>query len=164
MNEIYERRSIRKYTGHEVEKEKIVKMLDAAMNAPTAMNKQEWRFIVVQDQAVLNEISDNHPYAKMIKESSSAIIVCGDKEVSINDEFIYTDCGAAIQNMLLTAVTEGLGTCWCAIGPSEERIQAVQSILKLENNLLPVACVAVGYAAEQKDRNNRYDEKKVRWM
>ncbi len=164
MNEIYTRRSIRKYTGQLVEKEKIEKMLDAAMNAPTAMNKQEWRFIVVQNQELLNKIADNHPYANMIRESSTAIIVCGDKEATTNEEFIYTDCGAAIQNMLLTAVTEGLGTCWCAVGPSEERIQAVQSILELEQKLLPVACVAVGYAAEQKEKNNRYDGSKVTWI
>lgn len=164
MKEIYERRSIRKYTDQLVEKEKLVKMLNAAMNAPTAKNRQEWRFLVIQDRQILDAIAEKGVYMQMMKQANAAIVVCGDLEEAVFPEYVYTNCGAAIQNMLLTATEEGLGTCWCAIGPNQDRIDLFKSLIQLDEKILPVACVAIGYPDEEKEANNRYDEKKVQWI
>lgn len=55
-------------------------MLRAAMAAPTAMNKQPWHFVVVDQRDLLDALADANPYAKMIKKAPLAIVVCGDTE------------------------------------------------------------------------------------
>ena len=77
MKEIFERRSIRKYTGEDISDESIKELLKAAMAAPSAGNQQPWDFIVVKDRTVLNEIPKVHQYAQMLIEAPLAIIVCG---------------------------------------------------------------------------------------
>lgn len=69
LDNIATRTSIRDYEARPVEKEKIEKMLRAAMAAPTAMNKQPWHFVVVDQLAVLDALSEANPYAKMLKKA-----------------------------------------------------------------------------------------------
>ena len=58
MKEIYQRRSIRKYTEKEISKEDIEKLLKAGMNAPSAHNKKPYQLIVVQNKETLKKLSD----------------------------------------------------------------------------------------------------------
>ncbi len=62
LKEIKQRQSIRKYKNTLVEKEKIVEILKAAMNAPTARNTQEWKFKVITNKTALNDIVNLSPY------------------------------------------------------------------------------------------------------
>ena len=121
IKEIATRQSIRKYTEQKVSEETLRELLKAAMRAPSAANRQSWRFIVVQDRKTLNDIKDFSPYTGFVKDAASAIIVLGDLEAT-NETFAYVDTAAAIENILLEGVELGLGTCWCAIGPNSEKI------------------------------------------
>ena len=76
MQAIFNRRSIRKYTDEKVPEELIEQLLRAGMAAPSAGNGQPWHFIVIDDRDVLEEITEIHPYSKMLKEASHAIVVC----------------------------------------------------------------------------------------
>ena len=80
------RKSVRSYTSRPVEKEKVDIMLKAAMAAPSAVNKQPWSFIVIDDKEVLNHLAQVLPYAKMTAEAPMAIVVCGDLTKSLNEE------------------------------------------------------------------------------
>lgn len=162
LEAIWKRQSIRKYLDKEVEAEKIDALLHAAMNAPTARNTQSWRFLVVTNRAALRSMTDLQPYTGMMKSAYCAIIVMGDRTASQPDEYLYVDAAAAIENMLIEAVNQGLGTCWCAIGPSKERIEAFRKYYDIEDHLLPIAAVAVGYGDETKEKTDRYDPNKVR--
>ncbi len=75
---ILSRRSIRKYTADPVPDELIQELLKAAMSAPSAGNEQPWHFIVIRERKILNEIPRISPYARMVKDASVAIVVCGD--------------------------------------------------------------------------------------
>lgn len=161
LEEIRVRQSIRRYTNQPIEEEKIKALLKAAMRAPTAQNRQEWRFLVVQDRESLDNIALFSPYTGMMKQAQAAIIVLGDREVTPIDAYIYVDCAAAIQNILLEGVHLGLGTCWCAIGPNEERIEAFRNYFNFLNTYLPVAVIAIGYPDETKPLIDRYDENKI---
>lgn len=161
LDVIEKRQSIRKYTDQKVEADKITDLLKAAMRAPTARNKQEWRFVVVEDRETLDLIPTMSPYTTMMKEAPLAIIVLGDKTEIPDDAYIYVDCAAAIQNILLEGVHLGLGTCWCAIGPNEDRMEAFRNHFKFPEHLLPVAVVAVGYANETKPLQERFDPSKI---
>ena len=68
------------------------------------------------------------------------------------------------ENLLLEAHSLGLGCCWCAIGPNEDRIVPTKEILNLPEHYLPVANIAIGWPAEEKEENHRYDENKVMWI
>ena len=80
LNNIATRTSIRDYEARPVEKEKVEKMLRAAMAAPTAMNKQPWHFVVVDQRSVLDSLAGANPYAKMLLKAPLAIVVCGDMD------------------------------------------------------------------------------------
>lgn len=161
LEEIRVRQSIRKFTDQPVEDEKITALLHAAMRAPTAANKQEWRFTVVQDRESLDAIVNLSPYTTMMNQAAAAIIVSGDLEVTPIDGYIYVDCAAAIENILLEAVHIGLGTCWCGIGPNEDRIIAFRDYFNLPDTYLPVGVIAIGYSNETKPLVDRYDESKI---
>jgi len=87
LETIYNRRSIRKYKELTVPVEKIEEMLRAGMYAPSARNFRSWQFIVVDERKKLNDISELHPYAKMLTQASLAILVCGDKSIEPEDGY-----------------------------------------------------------------------------
>ena len=103
LNNIATRTSIRDYEARPVEKEKVEKMLRAAMAAPTAMNKQPWHFVVVDQRSVLDSLAGANPYAKMLLKAPLAIVVCGDMDKTIEGggrDFWIQDASAATENLL----------------------------------------------------------------
>ena len=95
---ILSRTSVRAYTDQKVEKDKIEKLLRAAMAAPTAFNKQPWHFVVIEDKHVLEQIAEEIPTAKMAARAPLAITVCGDMKKALDGEgrdFWVQDASAA---------------------------------------------------------------------
>ena len=86
LDAIYTRTSIRSYTDKAVEPEKIEQILRAGMSAPTARNQQPWAFMVIDDKAVLTQLADSLPNAKMLASAPVAIVVCGDLSRAIEGE------------------------------------------------------------------------------
>ena len=80
MNEIFARRSIRKFLPTMVEDEKIEQLLRAAMAAPSAGNQQPWEFYVVRDKRVIQDLSQCSPYAGCANGAALAIVVCSRDE------------------------------------------------------------------------------------
>jgi nitroreductase len=161
MKEIFERRSIRKYTGEDISDESIKELLKAAMAAPSAGNQQPWDFIVVKDRTVLNEIPKVHQYAQMLREAPLAIIVCGSLDREKHKGYWMQDCAAAIENMLIEAQFLGLGAVWLGVYPREDRVAGIKKLLEIPENVMPLAVISIGYPAESKEASQRYDEKKV---
>lgn len=117
LDNIATRTSIRDYEARPVEKEKVEKMLRAAMAAPTAMNKQPWHFVVVDQRSVLDSLAGANPYAKMLLKAPLAIVVCGDMDKTIEGggrDFWIQDASAATENLLLAAHAMGL-TLWGSV-------------------------------------------------
>lgn len=111
MEEIFTRRSIRKYVDKEIAEESLYQILKAGMNAPTAKNLKPFEFIVVRDKEMLEQLSNATRYSHFVKNSNATIIVLG-KELS---EFWQQDLGAVTQNILLQATTLNIGSCWIGI-------------------------------------------------
>lgn len=160
------RRSIRKFVpGGEVSEGQVHALLEAAMSAPSACNTRPWEFIVVRDRGKLDKIREVHPYTGMLETATLAIVVMALPEVQnrhIDIGYFPQDCGAAVQNILLEAVGQGLGACWCGVYPKEQRIGEIKSILDVKG--LPFCVVAVGVPAEEPEARGFYDEGKVRFM
>ena len=165
LETIRSRRSIRKYqAGAAVPKEDLKQILEAAMMAPSACNTRPWEFAVVENRDLLDAIMKVHPYVSMLKTASLAIIVCAKPEVQegICPGYFPQDCGAATQNILLSAKALGYGTCWCGVYPNEERVKVVKEIIGVDST--PFAVVALGVADEEPAARGYYDESRVKWL
>lgn len=164
LDNIATRTSIRDYEARPVEQTKVDNMLRAAMAAPTAMNKQPWHFVVVNQRSVLDALSEANPNAKMLKKAPLAIVVCGDTEKMIEGggrDFWIQDASAATENLLLAAHAMGLGAVWTGAYPSEERCNSISKVLSLPNNLIPLNMVVIGYPAEHPQPKDKFKEENI---
>ena len=164
LDNIATRTSIRDYEARPVEKEKIEKMLRAAIAAPTAMNKQPWHFVVVDQRNVLDALAGANPYAKMLKKAPLAIVVCGNTDKMIEGggrDFWIQDASAATENLLLAAHAMGLGAVWTGAYPSEERCISISKVLSLSDNLIPLNMIVVGYPAEHPQPKQKFKEENI---
>ena len=166
MNAILEnRRSIRKYqSGKPLTKEQLKQLLSAAMIAPSACNSRPWEFIAVTNRDVLDKIMETHPYAKMLKKASAAIVVVAIPKTGVPEGFFPQDCAAATENILLEAVSMGLGTCWCGVYPKEELVSAFRNILHIDKSKIPFSLIAVGVPDENPAQKGFYEEAKVSFV
>jgi nitroreductase len=138
---IRRRHSVRSYLPDRVPDDIIVKILEAGRLAPSAGNIQPWHFIIVTNQQKRNKLSKGR-FAKFLKESPIVLVGCGDKKASPN--WYRVDTTIAMQNMDLTATSEGLGTCW--IGSFNER--QVKKLLNIPERYGVIALLALGYRRE----------------
>jgi len=153
---IYRRRSIRKYhPDRPVEPEKVTELLRAAMAAPSANNRQGWRFIVVDDRETLDKLAERYPNASMLKTATLCIVPVADMETF----YYHQDLAAATENLLLAAPGLGLGTCWCGMKP--ERQEWAHEFFEVPDGWWVFALIAVGYPAEDKPANTWYKEENV---
>ena len=149
---IKERRSIRSFSAKPVRREDILTLLEAARWAPTAGNVQPWHFFVVLDDTIKKSIARAALSQDFIAQAPVVVVVTTNlKEARANygargDElYCLQDTAAAAQNILLTACSLNLASCW--VGAFDE--EQVGYILGIERHLRPVAIIPIGYAAEQ---------------
>ena len=161
---IFGRRSIRVYSPGEVSEPALIKLLEAAMAAPSAMTKDPWRFIVVRDKHALSKLAALHPGAAMLSSAAMAIVVCGDLDAAFERHISYLlqDCAAATENLLLAAHAQGLGACWVGIHPGEPLIKQVRELLCLPASVIPVAAISLGQPGEQPLPRTRFNPDYVR--
>ena len=162
------RRSIRKFVpGAEVTDEQLKALLEAAMVSPSACNSRPWEFIVVRNREILDKIREIHPYTGMLETASLAIVILAlpyTQVRPIDSGYFPQDCGAATQNILIEAVAQGLGACWCGVYPKETRMAEIGSVLELERGDVPFCVIAVGVPDESPEPRGSYDEGKVRYI
>ncbi len=163
MNEIFKRRSVRKFTDQPIDDQLIKKILAAGMAAPSAGNEQPWQFIVLKDRQALQKLSDCSPYAKAAGNAPVAIVVCGDLSLEKHEGFWVQDCSAAVQNMLLEAIALGLGSVWLGVYPLMERVSYLQKYFSLPENIVPFAVIPIGSPAQQLAPADRYNESRVHY-
>ena len=166
MNELVEkRRSIRKFqSGKPVTKEQLNLLMEAAMLAPSAHNSRPWEFIAVTKRETLDEIARVHPYAKMCETAAAAIIIVALPQTGKIDGFFPQDCGAAAENVLLAAVSMGLGACWCGVYPKDETISSIGAIFNIKPPKIPFCVIAIGTPDESPKRRGFFEESKVTFI
>lgn len=148
------RYSVRSYKEQPVEKEKLDTILEAGRVAPTAVNYQPQRIIVVQDKDGLEKVSK----AARTYNAPCILIVCNDTSVSWkrkydNKDFGDIDAAIATDHMMLMATELGLGTLW--IGWFKPQI--IKEEFKLPKELEPVSLLAIGYADCEPKSPDRHD-------
>src|SRR5665647_640557 len=145
---IQERRSIRSYQDKPVEREKMERILEAGRLAPSAKNVESWHFITVTDAEKRKALSGG-TWAKFLTQSPLVIVACGDKKAS--PDWYAIDVALALENMVLTAVNEGLGTC--CVGSFNEK--EIKNALKIPENFEVLVMLAVGYPGDHIDLSSK---------
>lgn len=166
IENIMTRTSVRAYTDQPIEKETVDTLLRAAMAAPTAGNKQPWRFVVVDDRKLLDYIGEHNPTMTMAKHAPLAVVMCGDPDATFPGEgrdYWVQDVSAATENLLLAAHALGLGAVWCGIYPMSERVADFSQLLKLPDNIVPMACVVIGYPSASPTPKDKWNPDNVRY-
>ncbi len=158
MDLIKRRRSIRKYTSEPVTEAEVRQLLEAAMAAPSANNRQPWHFVVVRDEQIKTQLAKTHRWSGMIAEAALTIAVCGEKNRS---RHWVTDTSAATENLLLAATALGLGAVWIGIHPDSEREAYVRQALGIPGEIGVLCLIAVGRPAEHKPPRENYDETRI---
>jgi nitroreductase len=151
------RRSVRAFKQQDVPEETVEKLIDAARHAPSAGNIQPWEFVIARKQDTKKELAQAANQA-FVEEAPVVIVVCTNENRSstgygFRGKTLYCiqDTAAATQNILLTAYSLGLGTCW--VGAFNET--EAKKTLKTPNGIRPVAMIPVGYpnrTPSQRDR------------
>lgn len=145
------RRTVKEFLPRFIDWDKISKVIDAGRHAPSCGNLQNWRFIVVLEEGIKQQLAEAAVEQYEIITAPVHIVVCAEPEKAERyygqrGEKLYTvqNCAAAIENMLLEAHSLGLGTRW--IGAFEEEM--VKRILSLSPEASPQAIIALGYPKE----------------
>ena len=144
LEAIKERRSIRSYELKAVPEEKLTPILEAGRWAPSAGNRQPWRFIVVRDEKVKNELARVAVWGSFLAQAPVAIGVVIDPQGSSHP---VEDGAAATQNMLLAAHALGLGTCWIGSYGSDYEARA-KEVLGIPGDKRLLSLISLGYPAE----------------
>lgn len=149
---------MRRYEDRPLEEGTVETLLEVAHWAPSAGNRQPWFFYVVEDETMKNQLVEVALGQEFIAEAPVIIVVCADPERSAQRYrdrgrhlYCIQDTAAAMQNMLLTAESMGLGTCWIGAFDEEACIRA----LSLPEHLRPVGMTPVGYPAQSPDARQR---------
>jgi nitroreductase len=151
---IQERRSIRAYKNTPIEDDKLEIILNALRFAPSARNRQEWKFIVVKDPETRRKLVDaanNKPY---LIDSPVVIVACATESeyvMACGQPAGTVDVSIAISFLILQAQELGLGTCW--LGNFNE--QEVKKVLDIPENIRIVAITPLGYPAQEPDAKPR---------
>ena len=164
MDSIFSRISVRKYESKPVEKDKIEKILKAAMAAPSAGNQQPWEFYVVTDKVKIKALSQCSPDSGCAANAPVILVPCYKTEGLMFPEFDTIDLSIATENAWLEITSIGLGGVWLAVAPVEDRMEKVIETLNIPENLKPFALLPFGYPAESRQQQDRYDESRVHYI
>jgi len=141
---ISQRSSIRAYQSSDVEEDKLKKILEAARLAPSASNRQDWKFIIVKAKETKRKLAEASFGQSFIGEAPVVIVACGTepKAIMACGQPAYTvDVSIAFSFMILLAYELGLGTCWIGAFKEDE----IKKILKIPKEIRVVAMTPLGY-------------------
>jgi len=160
---IKNRRSIREFQKKEIPEEIIDKLIESLIWAPSAGNLQSRKFYFVFDKKIKKELVEKAQVQDFIVQAPLVIVGCTDSEISWRygerGKNLYSICDVAvsIENMMLLAHEQGLGSVW--IGAFDER--EISKILDLPENLRSIVICPVGYPAEKPEAPPRVSKKEA---
>ena len=146
--DIYEaislRKSVRNFKGEDVPEEVMTRLLESARLAPSASNRQEWRFVVVRDEVTRKKIAQAAFGQDHVARAPVVLVCCADTDehvMACGQRCYPIDVANAVTHVTLCAAAEGLGTCW--IGAFNE--DRIRSILQIPDPIHVVALLPLGY-------------------
>jgi nitroreductase len=148
------RKSVRAYTEEDVPEEVMSRLLEAVRLAPSASNRQEWRFVLVRDATTRVKLAEAANRQRFVAQAAVVLACCAetDNHVMPCGQLSYPiDLAIAVDHITLCAAAEGLGTCW--IGAFDE--DKVRAILGIPPHIRVVALLPLGYPADPRPAEKR---------
>ena len=164
IDAVYHRRAVRDFADVPVDRDAIRFVIDAAIHAPNAMNRQPWSFTVVSNRTVLDRCSNGakahslallsgNPHLARFRENlaspefnifynAPALIVIS---ATAADQMAQQDCCLAAENLMLAAYERGLGTCWIGFAESWLNQSEGKDMLKIPTEHIAVAPIIIGH-------------------
>lgn len=166
FKELAQRRySVRSYQSTPVEKEKLIQVVEAALLAPSAVNFQPWKFVVVNDPSLLAKLQSCY-HREWFKSAPACIVAIGDHDKGWHrptDGKDYTDIDVAIaiDHLMLAATEIGLGTCWICHFNAEK----CADLFQLSSNFEPIAMIPIGYPEFEAgpEKNRKSIDQSMQW-
>jgi len=160
---IYERRAVREFTAEPVDQQTIRQLIDAAIQAPSAVNEQAWSFSVVRDKAVLGRIS-NQAKAHMLKTPPTGLPSHHFRDLTdpnydifyhapvlivissvTKSQWAVENCSLAAENLMLAACAAALGTCWIGFAQTWLGTTEGKATIEVPSSYMAVAPIIVGH-------------------
>ena len=176
MDTIYARRAIRVFTSQPLWKEVIQALLEAAVHAPTARHLEPWAFVVVNDQTILQRLSEHAkammrqatPTTSMVKElpehifyhAPTLVVICGHAD----EAFTSADCWLAAENLMLAACGMGLGSCVIGFAVAALNMPEWKKVLHIPDDMNAIAPIIIGYPDEVPAPSTRKEPKILAWL
>ncbi|PVX51012.1 nitroreductase [Balneicella halophila] len=162
---IHKRHSVRNYSPKKVSRDLIEKIVEAGRLAPSACNKQPWRFMVIDEPELLEKVGTAYKRAWFHK-APAVIIAYGNREEAWVRDYdgknhCDVDVAIAVDHMTLMAAELGLGTCWvCHFVP-----EALLEVVPVASNWEPIAMISLGYSDKDKtsEKKRKATEEIVRY-
>jgi len=154
---LYSRRSVRGFTVEPVADDDVMEILRAGSWAPSGLNNQPWRFVIVTGSEKRLELARLTKYHRIIEDAPVSIVVFCDREAMYNDTKDHQSMGACLQNMLLAAHGLGLGAVW--LGEILTNAAEVRDLLDLPVQMELMAVIAVGHPKDRHQSSSRRELK-----
>lgn len=164
MDSIFHRISVRKFQDKPVEDEKILQILRAGMQAPSAKNDQPWEFYVVRDAKLIEALSHSTPYSRCAAGAPVVIVPVYRKSELFEPEMSQINMAIAQENIWLETDALGLGGVWIGIAPFESRMEEVRKILNIPEELTVFSLFPLGYPAESREQQDRFEESRIHYI
>lgn len=179
---IYHRRAVRDYLPQKIDQDVIHALLDAAVQAPTAMHEEPWSFIVIQDKDLLEELSQsikslmtqettntklsqsfldlvNEPDFRVFYNASTLIVIYS----KLQGSFVAADCWLAAENLMLAACAQGLGTCIIGFAVPTLNTLEWKKKLGVPEHMTAIVPVIVGFPANEVPVVSRREPEILAW-
>ncbi len=145
---VKKRYSVRSFDQREIEKEKLDYIMECVRLAPSAVNFQPWRFVVISDKETLDAVKSTYK-REWIQTAPYIIVACANHDESWhrrsdNKDHADIDVAIAIEHLCLAAAEQELGTCWVCNFDAE----LCRGVMSLPSNIEPVALIPIGYPAD----------------
>jgi nitroreductase len=163
LDYIFNRKSIRLFTGQTVPFESLEIIVKAGMAAPSARNLQPWSFVIITDKSIMIKLAEELPYAKMLSDAGGAIVVCGTPDTAdaeLSDYWVQ-DCSAATENILLAVEAMGLGAVWTGVHPRQARVDWVREVLNIPAHIVPLNVIPIGFPAGNEKPKDKFKPEKI---
>lgn len=156
---ISKRRSVRRFDrSKNIEDSTIETILELALRAPSAGNQQPWKIYVVKDAQIRKDLGRSTIMSTFVATAPVVLVICVNLDRARRsygirgvDLYCLQDTAALIENILLLAVEEGLGSCWVGAFPET----SCKKILSIPPKYRPVAIIPIGFSAEEENFTSR---------
>lgn len=163
---IVNRRSVKHFLPEKICVETIERLLRAAMYAPSVKDRRPWEFFVIEDEKHIHELVTTLPDGAALKTAPVAVLVCcNTRKAGLDGGNWPQELAACVQNLILQAYGEKLGSTWVGIYPQMYRVHQVKTLFHLSSEFVPFAVVAIGKSADEHvPVPERYDPVKIHFI